>query len=72
MIIPHDAACQKYTDTETDTIHHYHPNTKKKRDDSVYGTIEFYHTFKDPMVAVSGISIKSSGTLNDLILSFTG
>jgi len=70
MIIPHDAACQEYTDTETDTIHHYYPNIKK--DHSVYGIIEFYHTFKDPMVAVSGISIKSSGTLNDLILSFTG
>jgi hypothetical protein len=30
-----------------------------------------HYTFKEPTVAVSGISIKSSGTLKELILSFT-
>lgn len=29
------------------------------------------YTFKEPTVAVSGISMKSSGTMKDLILSFT-
>lgn len=55
-----------------DSINPIQPLTPNiAEDDYVYDRIEFYYTFKEPMVAVSGISMKSSGTLNDLILSFT-